>query len=332
MTNSERYRAAFRHLHAPADAARRAQEMLEHPAGSTAHAKRRRIKPLIAAAAVLLVLGGAVGAEAASGEISNLLAPLYGGSQTALVDSIGVPLNASVTDNGYTLTAEAVLGDRFHFMVVYTLTRDDGEPIPEGTTVDTWEPTHFGSGGGDLQIIREGLPDHQMRLVESYGGRAPVLGRYYTVTMQNLIRFDEGDYENKEMIAEGAWTLGFALRFRDSTVKVNLHDTPVTGMRGGLHTLHTLEISPLGLYVTLTVPTAEYDLLNDMETGNMRPVLRLADGTLLDQMPRGGSGSSWTKGDEFCKAHIECNFPYPVSLEDMEAIIFNDVEIPLNLS
>ncbi|MCI9118782.1 MAG: DUF4179 domain-containing protein, partial [Flavonifractor sp.] len=111
MTNSERYRAAFGHLRAPEDAAQRAAGALEHPTGLRRKG-RRHMKPLIAAAAVLLVLAGAVGAEASSGEISNLLAPLYGGSQTALVDSIGVPLNASVTDNGYTLTAEAVLGDR----------------------------------------------------------------------------------------------------------------------------------------------------------------------------------------------------------------------------
>lgn len=331
MTNSERYRAAFGHLRAPSDAAQRAAGALEHPAGLRRKG-RRHMRPLIAAAAVLLVLAGAVGAEASSGEISNLLAPLYGGSQTALVDHIGIPLDATVTDNGYTLTAEAVLGDRYHFMVVYTLTREDGEPIPQGTTVDAWEMTHFGGGGGDLQIIREGLPDHQMRLVESYGGRAPVLGRYYTVTMRDLIRFEEGDYEHKELIAQGEWTLGFALRFRDSTVKVNLHDTQVTGIQGGLHTLHTLEISPLGLYVTLTVPTAEYHLLNDMETGNMRPVLRLADGTLLDQMPLGGSGGHWTEGDEYAKAHIESSFSYPVPLEDITAILFNDVEIPLDLS
>ena len=79
MTNSERYRAAFGHLRAPSDAAQRAAGALEHPTGLRRKG-RRHMRPLMAAAAILLVLAGAVGAEASSGEISNLLAPLYGGS------------------------------------------------------------------------------------------------------------------------------------------------------------------------------------------------------------------------------------------------------------
>ena len=67
MTNSERYRAAFGHLRAPSDAAQRAAGALEHPTGLRRKG-RRHMKPLIAAAAVLLVLAGAVGAEASSGQ------------------------------------------------------------------------------------------------------------------------------------------------------------------------------------------------------------------------------------------------------------------------
>lgn len=38
---------------------------------------------------------------------------------------------ASVTVNGYTLTADAVIGDRYNIANVYTLTRDDGQPSGE---------------------------------------------------------------------------------------------------------------------------------------------------------------------------------------------------------
>lgn len=329
MTNSERYHAAFSHLHAPADAARRAQEALEGPA--PAPVRRRWRRPLAVAAAVVLLLAGVLGAEASSGEISNLLAPIYGVNQTALADRIGIPLDASVSCNGYTLTAEAVLGDRYHFMVVYTLTRDDGEPIPQGATVSEWRPEFFGSAGGDLQIVREGLPENQMRILESYGGRASVLGRHYTVTMKDLVRYEGENYEEQILLAEGEWTLRFALRYRDSTVKVPLHDTVVDGKSGETYVLHELWISPIGLNVALTAPTAMRDELGSLSTGNMRPVLRLKDGTELE-MCRSGSTGSWRSGDETYEAHLEGQFSTIVPLEDMEAVIFNDVEIPLDLT
>lgn len=328
MTNSERYRAAFGHLRAPSDAAQRAAGALEHPTGLRRKG-RRHMKPLIAAAAILLVLAGAVGAEASSGEISNLLAPLYGGSQTALVDHIGVPLDATVTDNGYTLTAEAVLGDRYHFMVVYTLTREDGEPIPEGVTIQNWEGQHFGSGGGSLELFREGLPENQLRMIESWSGSVPLLGRYYTVTFQNLVRYGGEDHETEELLGEGTWTLSFALRFRDCTVKVPLNGTTVTDQNGGVHTLRQLFISPIGFRVELTSPVP--DLSPGVYPEGVKMVLRLTDGTLIRLS--GGSGSgSWVKGDAYYDAHMWAGLAPPIPLEDMEAIIFNDVEIPLNLS
>ena len=83
------------------------------------------------AACFVLILSMALTAEATNGTVSNLLAPLFGGAQTEIVDKIGVPIGASTSVNGYTLTADAIIGDRYSVMIAYTLTRDDGQPIPE---------------------------------------------------------------------------------------------------------------------------------------------------------------------------------------------------------
>ena len=83
------------------------------------------------AACIALVLSIALTAEATNGTVSNLLAPIFGGAQTEIVDDIGVPIGASTSVNGYTLTVDAIIGDRYSVMIAYTLSRDDGQPIPE---------------------------------------------------------------------------------------------------------------------------------------------------------------------------------------------------------
>ena len=47
---------------------------------------------------------------------------------------------------------------------------------------------------------------------------------------------------------------------------------------------------------------------------------------------RGSGSGSWVKGDAYYDAHMWAGLAPPIPLEDMEAIIFNDVEIPLDLS
>ena len=52
-------------------------------------------------ACFVLILSMALTAEATNGTVSNLLAPLFGGAQTEIVDEIGVPIGASTSVNGY---------------------------------------------------------------------------------------------------------------------------------------------------------------------------------------------------------------------------------------
>ena len=61
------------------------------------------------AACFVLILSMALTAEATNGTVSNLLAPLFGGAQTEIVDEIGVPIGASTSVNGYTLTVDAII-------------------------------------------------------------------------------------------------------------------------------------------------------------------------------------------------------------------------------
>lgn len=101
MTNTERYRAAFSHVHAPAECVQQAIEQAQNLQNDCRDVSKRhpirRMVILVAAAALLTMT---VGAELTAGSVSNLLAPLYGSAQTELVNSVGYPVDASATVNG----------------------------------------------------------------------------------------------------------------------------------------------------------------------------------------------------------------------------------------
>ena len=130
------------------------KKALAESAPSAASGKEKRRRPvfrtaLIAAAmAVVLVVG-----TSAAGILptpTEVFAPLFGGAvaQTEVIDKIGRPIGASDTDNGITITAEAIMGDQYNAVIVYTLTRDDGERfLPEGKNLDETYLMMGGFGG-----------------------------------------------------------------------------------------------------------------------------------------------------------------------------------------
>ena len=107
---------------------------------------------LIAAclAAALAVGAGASGVLKSAVEV---FAPIFGGSaaQTEGIDKIGHPIGAGDTDNGVTITADAIIGDAYNAAIVYTIRRDDGTALlPEGT--DPRSLLMGGFGGASLDI------------------------------------------------------------------------------------------------------------------------------------------------------------------------------------
>ena len=143
-------------------------------------AKRRPVfrTALIAAAmaAVLVVGSSAAGILPSPAEIFT---PLFGGAaaQTEVIDKIGRPIGASDSDGGITITAEAIMGDQYNAVIVYTLTRDDGERfLPEGKSLDETHLMMGGYGGaswvkggahGSSWFVDEDPEDNRIQLVET---------------------------------------------------------------------------------------------------------------------------------------------------------------------
>ena len=90
------------------------------------------------AACLLCVLTLTAEAAGIPTPVSRWLGPIFGNrvAQTEVIDSIGIPLDAYDTDNGITIRAEAVMGDAYNTAILFSITRDDGEPIlPDGIPV-----------------------------------------------------------------------------------------------------------------------------------------------------------------------------------------------------
>ena len=312
-----------------------------------AHSRRKRrghfrVLPLLAAALALLLMGAT---EATRGSVSNLFAPLYGSNRTEIVNGVGRPVSASATADGYTITAEAVIGDRHTFAIIYTLTRDDGAPIPDYIAFDDWSNSLLlGSVGGIRGAVEaEGLPANQKRLMEQWELGTPMLWRHAHITFSGLRRQAEnGTPCNGPLLAAGPWELDFSLRYTDATRNVSIpKNMVVTDENGRQYAISKVQISPFGIHVDLTTPNPSAGYANyEAYRAAGRPdedqeylpdftiALKMRDGF---ESPRLGKSvaSRSTFGEPSQKSSVNAHFDVPVLPEEVEAVVLCGTEVPI---
>ena len=273
------------------------------------------------AACFALIVSMALTAEATNGTVSNLLAPLFGGAQTEIVDEIGVPIGASTSVNGYTLTVDAIIGDRYSVMIAYTLTRDNGQPIPEN--IDFQGMGIWASGYRTKILIDENDPS-VAHFHERNGRNTPILGRVITTSFENLV-IDNGDEEDT-IVAEGTWELTFTIRYPDTTEKLPVKSFDVTDKGGNRYKVKKIMLSPMGIHLDLVFynPHHEGGIFKDFTMS-----LIMADGTeqILED---GGGGGGWTEGDMKANVDYYADFDIPIPREDIKAIVICDTTYELS--
>ena len=277
----------------------------------------------VLAACFALMISMALTAEATNGTVSNLLAPLFGGAQTEIVDKIGVPIGASTTVNGYTLTADAIIGDRYNVAIVYTLSRDDGEPIPDDAYFKEWQTDILGaaSGGGLLCPVRDDEDPNIIHFVESWNRHAPIIGRIVNVSFSDLSIYNK---DEDIMLSEGTWELTFTLRYDDSSEKLPVKNLYATDKGGCYYKVEKILLSPVGLHLNLILydPVFGQAPLMDFEVS-----LLLQDGRILPL--EGGGGGGMREGDKTMKVSYSSMFDVPVPRDDIQAIIICDTTYEL---
>ena len=199
MNSSFEYQESLNSLHfteeEKAAIARRAAEAARK---QTRPARRpvRRIA-LIAAAAVLVLAVGTAGATGILRSAAEVFSPLFGGApaQTEIIDKIGYPVGASDTDNGVTVTADAVMGDAYNAVIVYTISRDDGTRLlPEDITGEMLlvhgngtDLSILGGSHGSSYFVVEDPAASSIQMVETRSSDVPLNDCTATAVFENLI-------------------------------------------------------------------------------------------------------------------------------------------------
>ncbi len=297
----------------------------------------------VAAAACLTIGAGA--AEAATGIVSDIFAPLLGTAHTEIIDNIGYPVNASDSAGGVTVTADAVIGDNSSVCVIFSMTKDDGTPwteVPdssylvfEDSTFD-FSITDAGDGvlgaHGSSWFISDDPENRVIRFVEQCTIEDGMPSGHAKETLKNLCIWDEASQSTKTLV-KGKWTLRFDLDFEDTSKQ--FPSGQAVEFLGEPAVITELMFSPISFSVTVEQNRTEYPLMDDKKyldgtseaMDQLDIVLNLKDGREIDLGYWAGGSYGADEGKSvFTKSSM---FNEVIPLEDMESVTVCGTEIPL---
>ena len=305
-------------------------QLAKAAADSARSTKRRRPVFRTALIAAVLVMALAVGSSAAGilPEPIDVFAPVLGGTvaQTEVIDKIGHPIGASDTDGGITITADAIMGDTYNAVIVYTIRRDDGERfLPEGKIPDGTYLMIGGFGGsawsrsgghGMAWFVDEDPDDDRVQYVEAMSiTDKPLTHANATAEFDDLTYWDP-ETGAEATLYEGHWKFRYEVDFEDCGVHLGGGET---FSQDGLNfTIDEISVSPIAVRVAYTADVQVQ--WSNSESGRQDPedarqserylenveiLLTKTDGTVIDLSNSGGSiapkdgASLCTKGQVF---------------------------------
>lgn len=286
------------------------------PAARQRVSRKKRVHLLLAA-----VLAAALCAACASGTL-QAAAQAFGlflghqPEQTQLLGDLAQPIGASVSDNGVTLTVDAVIGDANSYAILYTLSRDDGGPLfpgvddpailnltdlrfdenlteldPEALDETVENGYNLAGFGSWLRSSGARPEDNAVHFFELFH-YAAVNGIHSpaTATFRNLrARTVSLEQPEQALCLEGNWTVEFSLDCKDTSRDLPtgqvFHDGDGNSITG---TIQSFRISPLSLCVKYTFTFDEEQLLAQASEEPRRPGESFAewlDNRKIDAMP-----------------------------------------------
>lgn len=336
-----RYQDTLDHLHfTPEQKAHMVERLMaaEQPASRRPHSLRRLAAVGVAAALVLSV--GVAGATGALEDVGAAFVSIFGSTaQTEIVDKIGYPVGASATDNGITITADAILGDTYSYAVVYTIQRVDGEALvsdqllAQAAEAEAALPLTFQSYDATLRGYRGSShattwfydadpADNAIQFVELRTASTPLEPGTLSIQLQDLEVYDE-DYATRTTLAAGHWELNFRLNFEDSSLVLPGGQT--FALDGAQITLNTVTLSPLSILADYTVHQAGYSTADWLESLSMS--ITYTDGTTLDLSHAGGTCTP-EEGSVRCQKSMIFDSIHP--LDEVAYVTVGEVVIPVS--
>lgn len=320
------------------------QEMIDQLMNQSVRPPRGRAIPLrrICALGAAAALAGALclGA-AASGALkpaAQAFAAVFGTApaQTEIIDRIGRPLDARATVDGVTVQADAIIGDTYSYAIVYSIYREDGQPITADPDPNRdgalalrfgdWDTDvgHMGGMHGTAWFFDEDPADNAVQFVQLLTADAPLEPGTATVHLTDL---KQGIGEDAALLAEGSWELRFDFAFEDSSLE--LPGGQSFTVNGASAVLNSVAVSPLSLRIDYTVETG---LSSSSGTADSAPTpqpvfLTLTDGSRIDLT--GFGGGVRPEGDSL-RCELSGVFDQILPLDTIESITIGEATIPVN--
>lgn len=316
----------------------------------------RTVARIAAVTAVLAIVIGGAGTAMATGVLplpSDMLSDIFDGpaSQTEIIDRIGRPVGASCSNNGVTVTADAIMGDKDMVTIAYTLTFDDpaalkklSEPGENGTIAGSVDGNVYvdGEHGGQGQswLIDKNPNDSSIQYFAQFSVESPgLMGRTVRTHINSLVVPRAGkELPEYKKILTGPWDLKFQLNYEDTSVTIPAPKS--VNFNGTKATIQEATVSCAGVSVRYNIDRSiEHDnnsgkMSQNMEesmdaVGNIPLIVTFKDGHVEDATSHSGYFANKLDNGT-TDIHKTWPFSQVCDTDKIASVQIGDTVIPMN--
>lgn len=316
----------------------------------------RTVARIAAVTAVLAIVIGGAGTAMATGVLplpSDMLSDIFDGpaSQTEIIDRIGRPVGASCSNNGVTVTADAIMGDKDMVTIAYTLTFDDpaalkklSEPGENGTIAGSVDGNVYvdGEHGGQGQswLIDKNPNDSSIQYFAQFSVESPgLMGRTVRTHINSLVVPRAGkELPEYKKILTGPWDLKFQLNYEDTSVTIPAPKS--VNFNGTKATIQEATVSCVGVSVRYNIDhSIEHDnnsgkMSQNMEesmdaVGNIPLIVTFKDGHVEDATSHSGYFANKLDNGT-TDVHKTWPFSQVCDTDKIASVQIGDTVIPMN--
>lgn len=316
----------------------------------------RTVARIAAVTAVLAIVIGGAGTAMATGVLplpSDMLSDIFDGpaSQTEIIDRIGRPVGASCSNNGVTVTADAIMGDKDMVTIAYTLTFDDpaalkklSEPGENGTIAGSVDGNVYvdGEHGGQGQswLIDKNPNDSSIQYFAQFSVESPgLMGRTVRTHINSLVVPRAGkELPEYKKILTGPWDLKFQLNYEDTSVTILAPKS--VNFNGTKATIQEATVSCVGVSVRYNIDRSiEHDnnsgkMSQNMEesmdaVGNIPLIVTFKDGHVEDATSHSGYFANKLDNGT-TDVHKTWPFSQVCDTDKIASVQIGDTVIPMN--
>ena len=316
----------------------------------------RTVARIAAVTAVLAIVIGGAGTAMATGVLplpSDMLSDIFDGpaSQTEIIDRIGRPVGASCSNNGVTVTADAIMGDKDMVTIAYTLTFDDpaalkklSEPGENGTIAGSVDGNVYvdGEHGGQGQswLIDKNPNDSSIQYFAQFSAESPgLMGRTVRTHINSLVVPRAGkELPEYKKILTGPWDLKFQLNYEDTSVTIPAPKS--VNFNGTKATIQEATVSCVGVSVRYNIDRSiEHDnnsgkMSQNMEesmdaVGNIPLIVTFKDGHVEDATSHSGYFANKLDNGT-TDVHKTWPFSQVCDTDKVASVQIGDTVIPMN--